>query len=380
MPKPLSLLLVEDSEDDATLLLRHLRQHGYDVTSQRVETAADLKTALTQKSWDVVISDYVMPLFSGLEAVKVLREINSDLPIIILSGKIGEDTLVAALKAGASDYIMKTNLKRLVPAIDREIQEAAVRLERTRATEALKQSEEQLKMAQKMEQLKDEFIGLVSHELRTPLTVILGALDTVNSDWDRLPKEQVRQLVGDALFEAESLSGILANLLVLARAQAGRLELVQEPVNVRQVIESVIRRIKPQPLTHRIVVDVDHHLPMIAADPVRLERIIHNLIDNAMKFSNPGTEITVTARLRDNEVLVGVQDCGIGISAPGCERLFKPFEQLNDPSSNRRGTGLGLVVCRRLVEAHRGRIWVESEPGQGSAFFFTMPLLENIPD
>ena len=127
---PLRVLIVEDSEDDALLLVRTLRRGGYDLTFERVETAAAMKAALDQQTWDVVISDYSMPHFSGLAALTLLKESKLGLPFIILSGAIGEETAVGAMKAGAHDYIMKGNLARLIPAIERELQDAEVRRER----------------------------------------------------------------------------------------------------------------------------------------------------------------------------------------------------------------------------------------------------------
>jgi len=134
---PLRLLHVEDSEDDALLVLRELRRSGYDVACQRVETAAALKNALAQEPWDVIISDYNMPNFSGTEALQLLKQSGLDVPLIYVSGAIGEDTAVAIMKAGAHDYIMKGNLKRLAPAIARELREAEQRTERRRAEEQL---------------------------------------------------------------------------------------------------------------------------------------------------------------------------------------------------------------------------------------------------
>ena len=137
MGHPLRLLHVEDSEDDALLVLRELRRSGYDVACQRVETAAALKNALAQEPWDVIISDYNMPNFSGTEALQLLKQSGLDVPLIYVSGAIGEDTAVAIMKAGAHDYIMKGNLKRLAPAIARELREAEQRTERRRAEEQL---------------------------------------------------------------------------------------------------------------------------------------------------------------------------------------------------------------------------------------------------
>src|SRR5262245_88247 len=137
--KPLKVLLVEDSEDDAALLLLRLRQSAYKVYSERVDTTAAMKSALAREHWDLVISDYVMPQFSGLAALKVLQEHGADIPFIIVSGLIGEDTAVAAMKGGAHDYLMKDNLARLIPAIERELEEAQVRQQRRVSQEQLRQ-------------------------------------------------------------------------------------------------------------------------------------------------------------------------------------------------------------------------------------------------
>ena len=135
MPKPLRMLIVEDSESDAELLLRTLRQAGYEPVHERVESAQALRAALNRQDWDLIISDYSLPGFNGLEALKMAREQERDTPFIIVSGSIGEDIAVAAMKTGAHDYIMKDNMARLIPAIERELKDAEVRRERWRAEE-----------------------------------------------------------------------------------------------------------------------------------------------------------------------------------------------------------------------------------------------------
>lgn len=141
MGKPLRVLIVEDSEDDAILLLRELKRGGYDPIFERVDTPAAMIEVLEKQTWDILISDYSMPHFSAPEALKLLHKSGLDLPFIILSGKIGEDTAVAAMKAGAHDYIMKNNMARLIPAIERELQEVKMRQEHKLAEEALQESE-----------------------------------------------------------------------------------------------------------------------------------------------------------------------------------------------------------------------------------------------
>src|SRR5688572_18718965 len=143
--KRLRLLLVEDSEDDARLLLRELERGGYEVDFTRVETRAAMQAALDSQTWDVVISDYSLPQFSAPQALDTLQVSNVDLPFIIVSGTIGEDTAVAALKAGAHDFLIKNSLARLIPAIERELKDAETRRERKQAEEVLRQSEDRFR-------------------------------------------------------------------------------------------------------------------------------------------------------------------------------------------------------------------------------------------
>jgi PAS domain S-box-containing protein/putative nucleotidyltransferase with HDIG domain len=145
MSVPLRLLLIEDSEEDALLLIREITRGGFDVRNERVETPEAMADALISEGWDLIISDYILPRFSGLAALRLFQQKGFDLPFIIVSGKIGEDIAVRAMKAGAHDYILKNNLSRLVPAINRELREAAMRRERKRAEEAVRQSEERFR-------------------------------------------------------------------------------------------------------------------------------------------------------------------------------------------------------------------------------------------
>src|SRR5512133_2107450 len=142
MSKPVKVLIVEDSEDDAKLALRALRQGGFDPASRRVQTATELKTALAEERWDAVISDYKMPGFTGLDALRIFRSTGLDIPFILVSGTIGEETAVEAMKAGASDYVMKQSLARLAPALDRELEETQMRAALRRDQKDLKDSQE----------------------------------------------------------------------------------------------------------------------------------------------------------------------------------------------------------------------------------------------
>jgi PAS domain S-box-containing protein len=226
----------------------------------------------------------------------------------------------------------------------------------------------------KLDQLKDDFIGLVSHELRSPMTVITGAINTVLTEAERLSPEETRQLLRDAAAESETLSNLLSNLLELSRVQAQRLVLHSEAIDVRRTVQEAVDKVKRQYSTHKFVINLPRRLPRVEADPLRLERILYNLLENAVKYSPSGGEVRVSAKPEGEQLVIGVSDDGIGISLADQEKLFGPFQRLEKRPGGVRGVGLGLMVCRRLVEAHGGRIWVESKPGHGSTFFFTMSL------
>jgi PAS domain S-box-containing protein len=226
----------------------------------------------------------------------------------------------------------------------------------------------------RLDQLKDEFIGLVSHELRTPLTVVIGAIKTVLSEEEQLTQEEIRQLLNDAAWESEYLSHLLGNLLELSRSQAGRLLLHAEPLDVKKVARDAIAAVKPLSPSHNFVVEFPPKLPRVPADQLRLQRILHNLLENAVKYSPEGSDVHIFARLDEEYLVIGVSNQGEGISRENQAKLFAPFQRLEDAvRSGIKGTGLGLRVCQTLVEAHGGKIWVESEPDRGSTFFFTLP-------
>jgi signal transduction histidine kinase len=226
----------------------------------------------------------------------------------------------------------------------------------------------------RLEQLKDEFIGLVSHELRTPLTVINGCLNTVISEWERLPSGETQQLLRDAVLESESLSYLIENLLELSRVQAQQLALYAEPTDVKTLVSGTITKVKRQAPSHQFTTSIPDGLKSINVDPLRIERILYNLLDNAAKYSPPGSQIKVSVKVEPEHLVIGVSDQGRGLSPGEQARIFSAFQRLENGRPDRvGGAGLGLVVCKRLVEAHGGEIWVESKKGKGSTFFFTLP-------
>lgn len=223
----------------------------------------------------------------------------------------------------------------------------------------------------RVELLKDEFIGMVSHELKTPITVVMGSIYAAMSEG--VSQEDTQDLLNNAASSTESLATIVDNLLELSRAQANRLSIRKEPEDITVTLREIMKKLREKSPIHRFTLDISVGLPKVLVDRVRLERIIQNLVDNAVKYSPQGGDITISTRQKDDCLVMAVKDQGIGISFEDQAKVFQPFERLEE-TAGVTGAGLGLNVCRRLVEAHGGHIWVESEPGKGSIFSFTLPL------
>lgn len=182
------------------------------------------------------------------------------------------------------------------------------------------------------------------------------------------------------MYGAEALARILDNLLELSRSQANRLVLQTKSVDVGRIVRKTVEGLRGKSPKHKLLVDVPANMSRCKADEVRLERIVSNLVDNAIKYSPNGGEVRVVARRKDDYVVISVRDEGMGISPDNQTKLFERFQRLEQAEVDGiQGVGLGLVVCRRLVEAHKGRIWVESEPGKGSTFLFTLPVARGHP-
>ena len=192
MNRPIRVLLVEDSENDVLLLLRHLHRGGYQPVSKAVDSAPAMIEALEKEAWDIIISDYVVPGFGGLEALEVLKSHDLDLPFIIVSGQIGEDVAIKAMKAGAHDYVMKHNLSRLLPAVERELREAEMRRERRRSLRALQENEERFRQLAEQLRIRNEELVQVRDELESRVTQRTAALSKANAELRRQIEERKR--------------------------------------------------------------------------------------------------------------------------------------------------------------------------------------------
>ncbi|HEY9721191.1 MAG TPA: hybrid sensor histidine kinase/response regulator [Oscillatoriaceae cyanobacterium] len=381
MGQPVRILIVEDNEDDALLLVRDLKRGDFVPTWARVETPEAFDAALEQP-WDAVIADWSLPRFSGLAALKMLRAHGLDLPFMIVSGTIVEEAAVAAMKAGANDYLRKGDLGRLAPALARELRDAAERrgrrvAEKQRQESVIRERETRadLEAARELDHLKSQFVNAVSHELRTPITTIMGYAEFME---DRIGGEltaQQSEFVEQISASAKRLARLVDDLLDFARLEAGTFRLQLAESDFAAPINEVVESLKPQAEAAQITLEValGGQPLLLRMDAQRIEQVLINLVGNAIKFTPPGGTIRLSARLEGGTLRCEVTDTGIGISPDDVPKLFQKFSQL-ESGARKGGTGLGLSISKALVEAHGGHIGVKSQPGKGSTFWFTLPL------
>jgi signal transduction histidine kinase len=372
---PLRLLLVEDSEDDAALVLRELRRGGYEVSHTRVESAEGLEAALDAGPWDVIITDYALPGFDGLAAFAQVRARGLDVPFLIVSGKIGEDVAVAAMKAGVHDFVLKDRMGRLAPAVAREIREAEVRAERRRI-------QEHLLLSDRLSSL-GLLAASVAHEINNPLASLIMNLQLVMDSLEgcQLPGEG-DQALREAFECAGRVRDIIRDIKVFSRPE----ERQTGPTDLHRVLDSCLRMASNH-LIHRARVTKEYgQVLAVLGSEARLGQVFLNLIVNAAQALPDGQknqhEIRVATKREGTDfVRVEIHDTGPGIPVELQERIFEPFFTTKPTGV---GTGLGLSICRRLITEMGGTVGLTSQPGKGTTFWVrlrtALPVADSPPD
>jgi signal transduction histidine kinase len=365
----LRVLLVEDRPEDGELVMVELRRGGYDVVHERVDTAAAMSAALTRETWDVVLSDFMMPQFSGPDALKLVRGMGLDIPFIIISGTVDDEAAVASMRSGAADYVSKGALRRLCPAIDRELREHAMRLEK-------RKMQEQLLIADRMASVGTLAAG-VAHEINNPLAAVVANLGLIAKDLARISAElqianqltEVFDELNDAREGADRLRYIVRDLKIFSR---GAEEERRGPVNVKRVLESSLRMAWNE-IRHRarLVKEFAEDIPSVEANEARLGQVFLNLIVNAAQAIHEGNaeknviQVSTGVDPASRRVVVEVRDSGHGIPAENLPRIFDAFFTTKPVGV---GTGLGLSICHKIVTGMGGEIQVESQVGKGTTF------------
>jgi signal transduction histidine kinase len=377
------VLLVEDNPADTRLVQETLAQAaGALFRLECADRLAKGASRLLQGGIDVVLLDLGLPDSQGLATFQQIHQRQPEVPVVILSGAIDEDLAMAAVEAGAQDYLVKGTENRQVLtralryAIERKRADEQVRQLNAELRQRNRELEEQYRQVEACSRLKSEFLANMSHELRSPLNGIIGFTELLYDGKLGAPAESQRECLGRILGSARHLLRLINDVLDLARIEAGKLVLSPEPIIVSHLVEEACESLaavaaeKRIEIKYRIFPDLD-----AVIDPARLKEVAYNYLSNALKFTPPSGQVTVAVMPEGSgEFRLEVADTGPGIAEEDLCQLFTDFHQIDSGKGKRfQGTGLGLALTRRIVEAQGGTVGVRSVVGEGSTFFAVLP-------
>ncbi len=373
MKKPLQILHIEDSQEDSELVQSMLEKNGLTCDFKRVETRTDTFDELQKGSYDLILSDCSLPHFSGLGALEIAQALRPEVPFIFVSGTIGEEAAIESLRNGATDYVMKQRLTKLIPAVRRALNDAEERA-------LVHQMQERLHEAGRLEAISTLSNG-IAHDFNNILTIILGHASLLSVEYDR--PERVLELTGTITEAARRASNVVKQLMAFAHKSEG----VGISTDLNRWIEATLGQLNERlPSRVEILFEPAGDLPLVVVDGEKLERILDSLIANAIDSMPAGGGITLSTEVvpaaslpdllsqvdSDTYVCMKVTDTGRGMDPETRAHVFEPFYTTKERG---RGTGLGLPVVYGLMQAQNGYITVESEPGRGTeiSLFFPVP-------
>ncbi|MDY6833938.1 MAG: ATP-binding protein [Chloroflexota bacterium] len=368
--KPIKVLLIEDNPGDARLIYEMLAEAGS--TKFQLETCDRLSTGLgilASNEIDVSLLDLSLPDAQGLDTFIRAHAAAPTVPVVVLTGTNDEEFALKAVGEGAQDYLVKGQ-------VDSNLLIRAIRhaIERRRLIEELEQAQ-----AQQL-QLKDQFLSHVSHELRSPLTAIYQFVTILKDGLAGELNQEQSEYIDITLRNVKQLRSMIDDLLQVTRAEVGKLSVEPQRTFINNPVLETITSLRASSTAKSIIMtaDLPTDLPPAYVDPARIKQVLTNLIENAIKFTPENGTIMVRGRVFNDDpnfLVISVEDTGCGITPEQSEKVFEHLYQAdNDIDSSRKGLGLGLYICKKIVTLHGGRIWVESVLDKGSTFYVTLPI------
>jgi signal transduction histidine kinase len=379
---PVSVLIVDDNPAKVIALESALT--GLEIGIVTANSGMEALRKLLAQDFAVVLLDVNMPIMDGFETAKMIRSRprSQHLPIIFITAEVmADEARLAGYEIGAVDYIISP----VLPQILRAKVATFADLHRLReqsyryAEELLKKNEEIARQNLLLEQasrLKSEFLANMSHELRTPLNAIIGFSEALKEGLMGPLTPEQREYISDIYISGEHLLSLINDILDLAKVESGKMTLELESFALQSLLKSSLGMVKEKALRHglQLTLAVTDELPELVADQRKLKQIAFNLLSNAVKFTPDGGSVTLAAQQVAGMLELSVTDTGIGISQEDQARLFQPFSQIDSSlSRHHQGTGLGLVMVKRLAELHGGSAGLTSAPGQGARFWVRIP-------
>jgi signal transduction histidine kinase len=357
----LRVLIVEDEPADAELVLRALQSAGFRTLGDVAQTAEEFTEQVRTNSYDVVLADYKLPGWNGMETVALLRREGLDIPVILVSGSLGESTAVECIKQGAGDYVLKDHMARLPQSIRRAMREKALREEHRRSLEELARSNKDL----------EQFAYVASHDLQEPLRMVATYCQLLAERYEGKLDENADKYIHYAVEGALRMQALVQDLLLFSRV--GRQERQATLVDCNALLDIALKNLQTAIEESGATIE-RRGLPEMVTAGSQLVQVFQNLVGNAIKFhADRPPRIEVSAEKTSTAWVFSVVDNGIGIAPEHAEIIFVIFKRLHTRTEY-PGSGIGLSICKKIIEQQGGRIWVESKPGGGSTFRFTLPV------
>jgi len=354
-----SVLVVEDQRYDRELLVRILRSDGHKVLS--VDSGPEGLELLERDQPDVILCDVVMPGMDGLEFCRRVKNRSEYVPVLLVTGKGSQEDVLAGFEAGADDYITKPI----------EMQELKARVRNmVRIRRLQRQLEQQTERLRRANEEMEQFLRAVSHDLRAPVVSLCGLASLLRTRHADALSEAGKDLLDKLQRSAESAAALVTHLIEYARV--GTAPFRPQRTDLRKLLEQACSNLSAEIQRCDALIDIQGEWPTLECDPVSICQVFQNLIGNAIKFRGPERPVVrVSCTPEAGGWKIAVQDNGIGIPPEKHREVFRLFKRLGQVEAD--GLGVGLATAEKIVQRHGGAIWVESEPGRGSTFFFTLP-------
>lgn len=380
------VLIVEDEPAISFLQSKALEEHGF-----AVEKAFDANTALSriaEGGVDVILLDYQLPGMTGKEVLEKITSTTPSPPVIMVTGH-GDETLAASsIKQGAKDYVIKDPrldyLKKLPDIIVRVHRQWLAEEKSLQLSRALVEREHELhsakEKAEEYAMLQDKFVSLVAHDLKSPLASMTGLLMILDSEWDNLPAERRRELLGKAVESGNHMAQVIEEILNISRLRTGQIKPAPAFLDAYWLAEMVIESMSRWAAEKGVaLVNEIKTGSRVYADLSLFAEAMKNVVSNAIKFSQKGGAVTMTCARDSTTTSVCVKDAGVGMSQDTVSRLFHEETRQSRPgTAGETGTGWGLKYCMDIMTAHKGSIHVSSEKGKGSALTLSLPTIKPV--
>lgn len=367
------ILIVDDQPENLISLRKFLEQNGFEV--DEASSGKEALRKILNKVYSLIILDVQMPIMDGFEVAETIVGYSKakDTPILFLSAvNINKEFITRGYLTGAVDYITKP--------FDPDILLLKVKtynrlFDQTHQLKRMQESlEDEIEQRKNLEKKKDEFISIASHELKTPLTSVRGYIQLI----ERMLSQQnadssLQTYIRKASAQINKLGDLVADLLDVSKIDSGKMEFTIKPFYFNEMVTEVVENLQQVHPDYTFIKKRNSPI-QIMGDEMRLEQVMVNLLTNAIKYSPEGKEVHIDSFVDNSTLEVHIRDFGIGISEELQKQLFEKFFRVEETSTRFQGLGIGLFICSEIIQRHNGLCGVQSKLGEGSTFYFKIPL------